>query len=65
MILMAKKIIAAVKKAVKKAVVKKKVEKKVEKKEVKIVPATCAACNGRGLESSYTLCKQCHGNGTI
>lgn len=58
---MAKKIIAAVKKAVKKTVVKKKVEKKVEE----VVLTECTECNGRGLETSYTLCKHCHGSGRV
>jgi hypothetical protein len=59
MISMAKKIIAAVKKAVKKTVVKKKVEKE------EVVLTDCTACNGRGLETSYTLCRHCHGSGRV
>lgn len=60
MILMAKKVIAAVKKSVKKAV-----KKVVKKKVVTIVPKECVVCNGRGLETSATLCCVCHGSGTV
>lgn len=56
MILMAKKIIAAVKKAVKKTVVKKK-------KEVSLTE--CTVCSGRGLETAETLCKSCKGSGQV
>lgn len=58
MISMAKKIIEAVKKAVKKTVVKKEVKKEV-------VLTDCTACNGRGLETSFTLCRHCHGSGKV
>jgi DnaJ-class molecular chaperone len=58
MILLAKKIVKAVKKAVKKAVTKKVVKKEV-------VLTDCAACNGRGLETSFSLCKFCHGSGRV
>jgi DnaJ-class molecular chaperone len=61
MILMAKKIIEAVKKTARKAVVKKKVATKV----VKIVPQTCSECKGRGLKDPHTLCSPCSGSGTI
>lgn len=47
---MAKKIVEAVKKAVKK-----------EKAE----PKKCEDCNGRGLETPFTLCQTCHGSGTV
>jgi DnaJ-class molecular chaperone len=56
---MAKKIIAAVKKAVKKTVVKKKVKKE------EVALTECAECTGRGLETSYTLCRYCHGSGRV
>ena len=52
---------AAIKKAVKKVVAKT-----VKKKEVVTVKTIdCAACDGRGLETSYTLCRVCHGNGKV
>lgn len=53
---------ATIKKAVKK-VTAKVVKKVVKKKEV--VLTECAACNGRGLETSATLCKICHGSGRV
>jgi DnaJ-class molecular chaperone len=58
MLFMAKKIVKAVKKVVKKAVTKKVVKKAV-------VLTDCAECNGRGLETPFSLCKFCHGSGRV
>jgi DnaJ-class molecular chaperone len=58
-------LMATIKKAVKKVV--KKVAAKVIKKKVekKVVLTECTACNGRGLETPYTLCRHCHGSGRV
>ena len=56
---------ATIKKAVTK-VVKKAAVKKVVKKEVKTPIFTeCMSCDGRGLETTSTLCRHCHGSGRI
>jgi len=61
MILMAKKIIEAVKTSVKKVVKKEEVKKEV----VEVVPVKCSECGGRGLLDQHTLCSRCEGHGTV
>lgn len=63
MILMAKKIVKAVKKAVKRVVKKRPAAKREE--VVEIVPTLCGECSGRGLKDQHTLCTHCTGSGTL
>lgn len=64
---MAKKINDAVKKVIAKSKAKKVSPTVTDETEIEAVDVTftCDACNGRGLETAYSLCKPCQGSGII